>query len=62
MGGPMGGPMGMGGMGGTPIQQAQLQKMKNVSVWDALEEVLNGNKVSQKPQNMIQPELKHLLR
>lgn len=48
MGGPGGDPMGGmgggmgGGGGGGPITQSQLTKMKSVSAWDAIGEVLDG--------------------
>jgi hypothetical protein len=67
MGGGMGGPpMGGPGGGGAPLTQPQLTKMKSVSAWDAIEEVLEGGdkKGGKKDKGMVkQPAAgpKHLM-
>lgn len=52
---PMGGGMGMGSEGmpqGSPQGKATVQKVKTLSVWDALEKSL-GNKNGQNKNNMV---------
>lgn len=61
MGSGMGAPP--GGGGGAPLTQSQLTKMKSVSAWDAIEEVLDGKKGGKKGKDVVQQPAgpKHLM-